>query len=189
MRVLGCIKAKIEVGSCKTFVQRLQVLDSEEPTVLLGRQLMQRLGTVSFDFNQGRVKIGDVWEIYEATVHGATPLARAQMVKQDEELEDSSKTARSSLVNTELPDSEYNRLDIVTQRFEHVFARDGKKPPRTKLHTQHAIITDDALPQRSRPRRVPPKWEEEINRQLEEMLKADPPIARPSSSPWRTIGA
>ena len=82
VRVLGYIKAEIEVGSCKPLVQRLQVLDSEEPTVLLGRQLMQRLGTVSFDFNQGRVKIGDVWETYEATVHGATPLARAQVVRQ-----------------------------------------------------------------------------------------------------------
>ena len=38
-------------------------------------------------------------------------------------------------------------------------------------------MTGNALPQKSRPRRVPPKWEEEINR-------GDKPIVKPSSSPW-----
>ena len=35
---------------------------------------MKRLGTVTFDFLHCRIKLGNVWEQYEATVQGATPL-------------------------------------------------------------------------------------------------------------------
>lgn len=55
------------------------MLDSEEPTVLLGRQFCRHLGTISFDFQQSRIKIGEVWKPYETVLYGATPLARVQV--------------------------------------------------------------------------------------------------------------
>ena len=91
VRVLGHIMAEIRVRSHKPLLQKLQVLDSEEPTVLFGRQFMRHLSTISFDFQQSRIKIGEVWEPYETAVYGATPLARVQVAKQDEELETTEK--------------------------------------------------------------------------------------------------
>ena len=91
---------------------------------------------------------------------------------------------RPLLLNPNLPNQNYERLKSLARQFEIAFARNHKKPSRTALPTQHATLTEEALPQNSRPRRVPPKWEEEISRQLEEMLATDPPIIRPSFSPW-----
>ncbi|KAI6661458.1 Retrovirus-related Pol polyprotein from transposon 17.6 [Oopsacas minuta] len=47
---------------------------------------------------------------------------------------------------------------------------------------EHAIDTGKAVLTRSRPRRVPPKWKEEINSQLDEML--DQKLCKASHSPW-----
>ena len=59
-----------------------------------------------------------------------------------------------------------------------------RRPKRCKLSESHSIETNEALPHRSRPRRVPIHWELEIAKQLEEMLAADAHISRPSKSPW-----
>ena len=174
VQVLGHVMAAIKVGTLEPVIQKVQVLNSEEPTVLLGRQFMKRLGTVTLDFLHSRIKLGNVWEQYEATVQGATPLARAQVAKQEEELEKNHWGDRSPLINPKLSCQNYERLKSLAEQFDIAFARNHRKSSRTRLPTQHAIITEEALPQKSRPRRVPPKWEEEISRQLEEMLATDP---------------
>ena len=112
------------------------------------------------------------------------PLARAQVAKQEETPDTMMHEGYRLLVNPELPEVERKQLEELAKQFEHLFAQDHKKPSRTTSVAQHAIITGDAQPQKSRPRRVPPKWEEEINKQLTEMLVTEPPIIRPSSSPW-----
>ena len=183
VEVLGHAMARIQVGTLEPMTQKVHILDNEEPTILLGRQFMRRLGPISFDFLRGKIMVGGVWQPYDASVQGETPLARAQVVKQDEKLETDLKGTRP-IVNPELPDHQYGTLARLTDQFDTAFTKNPKRPSRTTLPAQHAIITEDALPQRSRPRRVPPKWEDEINRQLEEMLASEPPIVRPSSSPW-----
>ena len=47
---------------------------------------------------------------------------------------------------------------------------------------EHAIETKDAAPSRTRRRRLPPQWEDEVNSQLEELLSQG--LCRPSKSPW-----
>ena len=184
VQVLGYMMVKVKVGLHRPVVQKLQVLDTEEPIVLLGRQLMQQLGTVSFDFQNSRIKTGDTWESYETAICGGIPLGKAQVTKQDEEVGSPRGRKHPNLINQKLSREEHSKLEKITEKFHHGFALNHKKPLRTKLSTYHAIVTGDALPQKSRPRRVPPRWEEEINRQLEDMLAARPPIVKPSSSPW-----
>ena len=64
-----------------------------------------------------------------------------------------------------------------------MFAQNPKRPGRTKVNEcEHAIITGDVQPVKNRPRRVPPQWKENIELQVEEMLRNG--IIRPSKSPW-----
>ena len=47
---------------------------------------------------------------------------------------------------------------------------------------EHRIVTNDALPVSHKPRRIPVAWEEDVDKQVAEMLFNG--IIRPSSSPW-----
>lgn len=133
---------------------------------------MLKYESVVFDFRKGRIRLGDDWTQIEATVQGATPLARAVM-KQDEELDESSKGSTCELLNPELDIEEESKVQDLMDRYQGIFSRQHKRPGRIKLNTHHVIVTRDG------PRRIPPKWESEINRQLEKMVGAAPPICRP----------
>ena len=58
-----------------------------------------------------------------------------------------------------------------------------KKPSLVK-NMKHPIITDDALPVNKKPHRIPHAWNDEVNKQIKEML--DNGIIRPSSLPWNS---
>ena len=47
---------------------------------------------------------------------------------------------------------------------------------------EHRIVTGDSLPIYIKPRRIPVAWEDEVDKQVKEML--DNKIIRPSCSPW-----
>ena len=100
--VLGYVDTEIRLLTGKGTPQRLQILNTEVPTLLLGRQFMQKQESVEFDFRRGRIKMGNDWTQIECTVQGATPLARAQVVKQDEELDESIRSSTKELLNPEL---------------------------------------------------------------------------------------
>ena len=71
----------------------------------------------------------------------------------------------------------------LVQKFEGMFTENSKKPKQTHL-VNHQIITDGALPVKAKYRRVPVAWEDEIESQIQEMLKNG--IIRPSASPWNS---
>ena len=70
-------------------------------------------------------------------------------------------------IETDLNHKEQNRFIAMLKEFEEVF---DDKPGRTP-NGEHAIDTGEAVPCKSRPRRIPPQWEEEINAQLNELLE------------------
>ena len=182
--VLGYADAEIFMERGEPTVQRIQILQTEEPTLLLGRLFMQKLGRVEFDFERGRIKLGNYWTDIESTVEGTTTLARAQVMKQDEELDESARKETDELFNPDLEASQRTRVGALVEQYQNVFSQNRKRPTRTKLDVQHAIVTADSPPQSTRPRRVPPSCEREINIQLEEMMGANPPICQASNSPW-----
>ena len=65
--------------------------------------------------------------------------------------------------------------------YDDIFAENPKKPKKSKL-VEHPIITDDALPVKRKYKRIPLAWEDEVEQQIQEMIKND--IIRPSTSPW-----
>ena len=79
--------------------------------------------------------------------------------------------------------SEKSQLQSLIRVFDDIFAADPKNPTLTNL-AQHRIITNDALPVKQKPRRLPKAWENEVNQQVKEML--DKQIIRPSQSPWNS---
>ena len=186
VKISGYLDVAIQVGMLEPVIERVQVLDSTEATLLLGRRFMGHFGPVTFDWANGRVKLGHTWVTAQSLLSGATPLARALAARQDEEGErvNVAGDLGARFISSELGEMEDSRLRILLAEFDGVFSRNHKRPARCKLNETHRILTGDAPPQKLRPRRVPPHWEPEIDRQLEEMLAAEPPICRPSKSPW-----
>ena len=181
--VLGYVDVAITIGDADPVVERIKVLDSDQPTLLVGRRFMGQMGQVIFDWDNCRVKLGQRWIPAQTALSGSTPLARAIVAKQEEEVEKATRN-ETLILSDKLSEEDKSKIQAVVSKFDRVFARNHKRPSRCQLNESHAILTGDAPPQKSRPRRVPPHWEPEINKQLEEMLSASPPICQPSKSPW-----
>ena len=101
VRVLGYVDVKIQVGVEKPVIQRLCVLDSEERTVLLGRQFMEQFDEVTFDWKGGSIRLGKEWQPAQTMLSGSTPLARARMIL-DEILELQDDPIDKALINPKL---------------------------------------------------------------------------------------
>ena len=74
-------------------------------------------------------------------------------------------------------------LKTLLKKHAHLFTSNPKKPNRTN-RVEHRILTGDAQPVYSKPRRLPAVWESDINQQVEQMLENG--IIRPSCSPWNS---
>ena len=61
VNVSGYVDVEVKVGTLKPVFERIQVLDSAEPTLLLGKEFMGHFGPVTFDWEKGRVKLGHSW--------------------------------------------------------------------------------------------------------------------------------
>ena len=53
--VCGYADVSIQVGTLKPVLERIQVLDSAEPTLQLGRTFMSKLGPVTFEIVESRL--------------------------------------------------------------------------------------------------------------------------------------
>ena len=73
-------------------------------------------------------------------------------------------------------------IQHVLSEFPSLFTKNLKRPSRVTQDFAHVLDLDRSEPLRSRPRRIPPSWEEEVERQVEEMCKNG--ICRPSESAW-----
>ena len=177
VRVLGYIDGPIRIGHLDPVIERFYILDSEEPLVLLGRHFMELHGSITFDWSNRRIHIGKAWIPVENSLSGATPLMRAMVARHEDEMENEMQELNEAIISKDLSTERTSELEELLRKYH-------KRPKRCKLNEFHSIITGEAHPRRSRPRRVPPNWATEISRQLEEMLAADPPICRPSKSPW-----
>ena len=82
-----------------------------------------------------------------------------------------------------LSPAELSEAQELVKKYEQLFTGNSKKPKQTHL-VNHQIITGDALPVKSKYRRVPAAWEKEVEDQVQEMLRNG--IIRPSSSPWNS---
>ena len=161
--VVGSIEIPIEVDDKTTEWTRVYVLEGKEQALLLGRQFLEQFGRVVFDWEDRTITLGKARAKMQETAVGGDPMARARSVKVM--VSDEVKEPPSAKSNT-LTSIQQNRLSKLLGEFSTLF---NDRPGRTP-GCEHAIDTGRAAPARSRPNRIPPRWEQEINTQLDEML-------------------
>ena len=265
MPIIGAVDIPITVSPrLPTVRQRFYVLDSQSNSnVLLGRDFMQKFGTVSFNFNSRKVRLGTKWitclhinsrqrvKLCANTVikarseqvisvkcnsklallsgdfeptrlnrHGLY-MSRARVIANvdgifqitimnvhEKDIALSNKTflgflhpnsisvARVDQTESQgvsvldtadiqfgehLSDDEKDVIRTLLHKYDKVFATNPQKPPLNTI-SKHRIITNDALPIKIKPRRLPFAWINDINSQIQDMIENE--IIRPSKSPW-----
>ena len=83
--------------------------------------------------------------------------------------------------NTDLSEAGKCELKRLVETFSDIFSKNDSDIGRTSL-MKHHIETGDAKPVKQRPRRIPLKLREEVEKQKDTMLRDG--IIEPSSSPW-----
>ena len=106
---------------------------------------------------------------------------RAQTAARDTRIAIIDPPLREFDISVNLSPEQHRQLSQLVHKKEDLFAVHPKSPSTTDM-CEHAIETGDAAPTKERARRIPPKWEVEIERQLEQMVKNG--VCRPSHSPW-----
>lgn len=107
-------------------------------------------------------------ERFQAAVEGGDPLSRAEVayfeVTYQEDACSNSKSTKSTL-----DQCQREKLDEVLSEFSCVFAESLKKPAITST-SKHRIDTGNSRQVKQRIQRVSPSVEEEINKQVDDML-------------------
>ena len=112
------------------------------------------------------------WSIPVARVHGVA-------VIHEEEGESESPQGLKLLADDFVPTAgQQKQLDGVLKSFPDVLS---DKPGRTEV-VKMSILTGEAIPIKSHPYRVPPRWRQEVKSQIDQLLKLG--IIEPSKSPW-----
>ena len=118
---------------------------------------------------RSRTKLGFVHDVGEtvAVVEGSRENSVIDAVQFGENLSPAERAEAQKLV----------------KKYEQLFTDNSKKPKQTHM-VNRQIITWDALPVKSKYRRIPVAWEKEVESQVQEMLENG--IIRRSSSPWNS---
>ena len=172
VQVLGYVDTLIQVDNERPVTQRLRVLDSEERTLLLGRQFMEKFDKVTFDWKGGRIRLGKDWQPAQTMLSGSNALSRAR-IADEEVLELREATKERELINPNLLPNENKTIKELLKEFTGLFAEDPKKPNRVHTRVQHCLDLEASTPIQVRPKRMPPAWEKTVSEQAKEMCKME----------------
>ena len=175
--VVAGIGGKQSVGEAITYKLRflcstekgyevaLKHVNLQTDMIILGRDFLSKFGATTFDWKNHRIQLGDE--------EGWIYLTQ----------EASQKTPQIWNINKDLSREEQDHIHTVLKQFPNVFAHDPKAP-RESMKTKHVIESKDDRICFSKVRRIPNKWKESVNSQVDEMIKND--IIRPSKSPFNS---
>ena len=182
--VLGTARLDIELHpEIKVKQQVFKVVD-KLGVVLLGRNLLKKLSSLEISWKSMELRI-DGHVIPSSKVINGGVLDARLYVAQDKTISDKQMTdeiSREVELSDALNANDKQKLRELLHEFHDIFIDNPKKPPETKL-VSHVIDTQNVQPTRDKLRRLPPRWADEIERQINEMLENG--ICRPSNnSPW-----
>ena len=126
------------MGKRPGIIQRLQVLDSDNPTFILGRTLMGSSREVTFESEGDRVRHGNEWELVKETVRESNPIVRALAVG-DEVLEVRFGTLRMELINKQLARFENEQVRELLSEFPTLFAENLKRASKVTQDFAHCL--------------------------------------------------
>ena len=134
-------------------------LAKDKVMIILGRDFLSQFSNTEFDWKNSRVRLGDHW-IFLAD-------SRIPSIK----------------VNDSLPSVYLQQLEDLLTKFPGLFAT-NPKAPRCTSGVTHSINSTSDQPVKSKVRRIPKKWEAEVNQQVIEMTQHG--IIEPSRSPFNS---
>ena len=117
--------------------------------LLLGQDFMESFGLTQFDWDNNRVKLGEDWIFLSQDQE-----EKLKPCRYGEHIDSKTKNMFTDLVN----------------RFNHVFTHNPKAPKMSKVGT-HYIRTENDQVTFDKVRRIPNKVIDEVNMQVDEMLK------------------
>lgn len=155
--VLNCLPER-------TFCHALKpsIIPGEPSLVLLGTDFLSKFNLTVFDWENNKVLMGDTWVYYSTAEAG---------------------TSHDDMdISTELSSKQYDLVKSIVDKYaESVFVHNPKAPKRSSMGV-HTINLSSKLPHKDKVRRIPQKWREAVEKQVDEMLQND--IIRESSSPF-----
>ena len=96
---------------------------------------MERLGQVTFDWVNGRIKLRQSWETAHKALGRTTPLARARVARQEEGFEIATiNTDMDARVFVRLPPAGKESLVCLMRDYSLLFARHHKRSRRSQLN-------------------------------------------------------
>ena len=142
----------------------LRYLDLQQEMVILGQDFLSRFGVTTFDWRSNRIQLGDKWVYIADFVNkkpdwGPVDINRSLAAKMQQELQ-----------------------HVLSQNAD-VFAYDPKAPRECSV-ASHTIQSKDNRVCFSKVKRIPNKWKQDVDRQVDEMVKND--IIRQSKSSYNS---
>ena len=174
---IGYIHLNVGTGSAKVN-QKFKVVKSQGSTTMIqGRDFLYKFGYTEFDWLNGRVRLGKEWLQPKVWIRGGEFHEHIAVATQEVD----SKEYKFD-INPELTEKQKRKLLALLNEYPHCFVPNPKKPTLTSFG-KHVIDTvPGSRPVKAKRFQMSPQQEEEVNRQVEQMVKDG--IARPSNSPW-----
>ena len=94
---------------------------------------------------------------------------------------ESASNLTTNITHGDLSAENKRSLLSLMSKYQSIFATDPKKPSLMK-NLEHRIVTDNARPVSRKPYQIPYAWNNEVKKQIQQMLENG--ILHPSSSPW-----
>ena len=178
---LGKARLVVDIGQKNTITHEFLIMDSNESTIILGRDFLSQFNSTEFDWANYRVRLGHIWLPTEASLHGGQILSRAKVVNSVAIEEPCETPGQAWDINTELDPTQHQSILKLLIEYADVFAVNPKSPKITHM-TEHIIETGRSRPVKAKYNRVDPWTEQEIEKQVNQMLTNG--IIQQSNSPW-----
>ena len=149
LAVCGTACVAIDVGDDRPLEHEIEVLDTNNRVVILGRRFLARFKNTTFDWENMRVRLGGCWKTSLAAARGGYAATRAEIMQTEMGKEGDSLEARFD-INPKLSPREETAIRKVLSRWKDFFA-ENPKSPREIGTAEHVITLLDKRPIRSRP--------------------------------------
>ena len=173
---IGYIHLNVGMGSAKVN-QKFKVVKSQgSMTIILGRDFLYKFGSTEFDWLNGRVRLGKEWLQPQVWIRGGEFHERIAVATQEVDTKE-----YKFDINPEFTEEQKGKLLALLSEYSDCFAPNPKKPTFTSFG-EHVIDTvPGSRPVQAERFRMLPQQEEEVNMQVEQMVKVG--NMRPSNSP------